>query len=531
MTFPKAVFWILCVTLLLPVAQLFWGWFAPADADSWQHITKYLIPSAVRDSLILTAAVCLLSLCLGLPAAWCVTRYRFGGRRLLSILLVLPLAVPPYVAAYISTDAREAMIPWLVAIRKEHGVDTYLLVEQIHRYTWLAAMLAAVLYPYVFLAARAAFAAHGNRLAEAARSLGAGPWRRFFCVSLPLARPALVAGLFLVAMETLNDYGATSYFGIQTLTPTLFRTWFGLGDLTSALRLASLLLLAILLTRLLEVRLRGRARYDQRHRPSEPNADPSPGRRLLCYVSCLVPVAIGLVYPCLTLFHWLYLTGGPAQPEAFLKATLQALSLGLMVTAVCLLLALTLNAINRFSPNRTRDAMLRTLSVSGYAAPGAVLAIAIFATAATLRKTPYIPPFLNDLLISGSIVWLAYGLVVRYFAIAGQMVREGYDTIPRSLDESARLLGHSPSRGFFGVHLPLLRPALAGAGVIIFIDVVKELPLTLILRPFDFETLGTWTYGLANQGKIIACAAPSLTMIAIGSLGLIVVELWIWKRL
>ncbi|MEM9235249.1 MAG: iron ABC transporter permease [Verrucomicrobiota bacterium] len=527
----KIIFWILCATLLLPVAQLLFGWFGAADQESWQHITRYLIPSAVRDSLILTTAVCLLSLAFGLPAAWCVTRYRFPGRRLLSILLVLPLAVPPYVAAYISTDAREALIPWLVEIRRTQGPETYQLVEIVHRYAWLSAMLAAVLYPYVFLAARAAFAANGHRLAEAARSLGAGPWQRFFRVSLPMARPALVAGLFLVAMESLNDYGAASHFGIQTLTPTLFRTWFGLGDLSSALRLASLLLLTILLARLLEVRLRGRAKYDQRHRPSDPHITPKPGRRILCYAACLIPISIGFLYPCLTLFHWLKLTGGPEQLDAFLRATTHALTLGLIVTTACLVLALPLNAINRFSPNRLRDGVLRSLSITGYAAPGAVLAIAIFATAGTLRSIPNLPPVISNLLISGSILWLAYGLIVRYFAIAGQMVRESYDAIPQRLDESARLLGQAPARNFFGVHLPLLRPALAGAGVIIFIDVVKELPLTLILRPFDFETLGTWAYSLANQGRILDCAAPSLAMIAIGSLGLVVVELLIWKRL
>lgn len=531
MTPAKPVFWLLCAIVLLPVAHLLSGLAAPADPTTWKHLVAHLLPGALRDSIILTAAVCLLSLLLGLPAAWCVTRYSFPGRRWLSILLVLPLAVPPYVAAYISTDAREALIPWLVDIRRQHGVDAYLTAEIIHRYAWLSAMLAAVLYPYIFLAARAAFASTGTRAAESASLLGAGPWRRFFTVSLPLARPALVAGLFLVAMETLNDYGATSHFGIHTLTPVLFRTWFGLDDLPSALRLASFVLLAILLLRLAEVRLRGRARYHQKNRPSDPRRVPNAPRLIACYFACLIPIAAGFLYPCLTLLHWLRLASGPDRSTDFLRATSHSIGLGLAVTLACLLIALPLTAILRFHPGRLRDAVLRAVTICGYAAPGAVLAIAIFATASAIRGIPGMPAFLAPLLVSGSIIWLGYGLVVRYFTIAGQMVRESYDSLPRSLDEQSRLLGQPPFATFVRLHLPLLRPTLAAAGVIIFIDVIKELPLTLILRPFDFETLGTWTYGLANQGTILATAAPSLVIILIGSLGILLVELLIWKRL
>lgn len=524
----RTAFWIVCALLLLPVLKLLGGLFATVPEDSWQQVRDYLLAPAIRDSIILTVAVCGLTLLMGVPAAWCVTRYDFPGRRLLSILLVLPLAVPPYVAAYVSTEAREALIPWLVVIRNRHGVETFLVVEQVHRFAWLAVMLASVLYPYIFLAARAAFASSGTRLADTARTLGAGPLRSFFRVSLPLARPALAAGLFLVAMETLNDYGAVAHFGVQTLTPTLFRTWFQLGDLESARRLAAWVLVTVLLVRFAEIRFRGRAGFDSRHRATDPREKAKPLRTVACLLGCGIPVAIGFLYPLLTLIHWLRLTGGPDEFPAFLHASWHSLSLGLGVTAVCLLAALVLAAVQRFHRDRLHDLTARTASVAGYAAPGAVVAIALFGTAASARAV--LPEFFSPLLVSGSLLWLVYGLTARYFAVAGQLTREGLDAIPGGFDQGARLLGCTPLQAFLRVHLPLLRPGLAAAAILVFIDVLKELPLSLILRPFDYETLGTWTYSLANQGKVFACAAPALTIIAIGSAGLATVELLLWKR-
>lgn len=526
----RLLFWILCAVLLLPVAHLLAGLAVQVPEDSWEQVRDYLLVPAIRDTIILTVSVCLLALILGVPAAWCVSRHAFPGRRLLSVLLVLPLAVPPYVAAYVSTEAREAFIPWLVAIRSRHGVEAYLLAEKIHRSGWLAVMLAAVLYPYVFLAARAAFSGAGHRLADVARTLGAGSLRSFFTVSLPLARPALAAGLFLVAMETINDYGAVAHFGVQTLTPTLFRTWFTIGDLESARRIAAWMLLTVLLARFAEIRLRGRAQYDSRHRPADPRSRTSRRKTALCLLVCLTPVLLGFFYPIATLLHWLRLTGGPAQLDEFIRASWHSLSLGLAVTAFCLLAALLIAGVQRFTRSRLQDLTARTASIAGYAAPGAVLAVAIFGTGAALRGLPGLPDFLRPLLISGSLLWLLYGLTVRYFAIAGQMTREGLASIPAGFDHNARLLGRSPLGTFFGIHLPLLRPSLAAAGVLVFIDVLKELPLSLILRPFDFETLGTWTYGLATQGKIFSSAAPALAIVLLGSLGLVLVELFIWKR-
>jgi len=523
-------FWLLCLILLLPVLQLLPALVAPVDPQAWAQVRDFLLAPALHDTLLLTAGVCLLSLLFGLPAAWCVANFRFAGRRVLSVLLVLPLAVPPYVAAYVSTEAREALIPWLVQIRETHGIDAFRRAEIAQRYGWLIVMLAAVFYPYVFLAARAAFGGAGCRLAETARSLGTGPWGAFFRVGLPLARPALAAGLFLVAMETINEYGAVEHFGVSTLTPILFRTWFGLGDVDSARRIAAWVLLAVLAARFLEIRLRGRAGYATRRRPDEPRQAASAATTAACWLACLPPVLIGFIYPCATLLRWLALSGGPERPAEFTRAALHSLGLGLAVTALCLLAALLIAAVNRLAHDRAREAVARIASVAGYASPGAVLAIAIFGTAAAARGLPALPPWLAPALASGALLWLVYGLVVRYFAIGGQMVRESLDGIPRGLDQGARLLGHGPLATHLRVHLPLLRPALAGAGILIFIDVLKELPLSLILRPFDFETLGTWTYGLADQGMVLACAAPALTIVALGSVGLVAVELLLWKR-
>ena len=529
----RTLAWLCALTLFAPVVCVLWEAIVPghgSDAGSWEHVRANLLWPAMRGTAILVAGVCLFSVLLGVPAAWCISTLQFRGRGLLSVLLVLPLAVPPYVAAFASTEAREAFIPTLVQIRLEMGVDAYLKVELIHRFAWLILIFSAVLYPYVFLACRSAFSGSSRRLAEASRALGAGGWVTFRKINLPLARPALVAGLFLVAMEVINDYGAVHHLGINTMTVTIFRTWFSLGELETARRLAGWMLLGIFTLVLLEQWQRGRRGFLSGQEGMPPRPKCGVTGSIICWLVCMIPVALGLLVPLFILVQWWRASTRPdAAPEIFAAAR-NSLFLGVGVTLACLLLGLVIAGVARFTKRRSDRLMAQASGIAGYASPGAVMAAGVFALAAALRA--WFPPesWLGARLLSDSLLWLGFGLTARYIAIAIQMTRQSQSLIPLVNDSASSTLGRSPLQSFISIHLPLMRPALAGAAILIFVDVCKELPLCLMLRTFDFETLGTWTWGLADQGQIWATAAPSLVLILTCLLGLTLVEIFGWRH-
>jgi len=252
-----------------------------------------------------------LSTLFGLPAAWVVSRYQFFGRRVLAVLLVLPLAVPPYIAAYVTTDAREAMIPMLIYIREEYGIDMYLKAELYHRYFWLILMMSAVLAPYIFLATRAVLSSNSRQFGEASRVLGAGVWRSFFTVHLPMIRPALIAGLFLVMMEVLSDYGASKYFGITTLTVSVFRVWFGFDELNTARYFSGGVLLVVFVLVAIERWQRGRARFADRRAHRSQLIRANKKMTLFAWFCCGLPVFVGLIYPVGTLLQWHFALSDP----------------------------------------------------------------------------------------------------------------------------------------------------------------------------------------------------------------------------
>ena len=521
--------WMVALTLLAPVLFILSSLFGDGGGESWSHVRQYLVGPAVRATLILMVGTAVLAALLGVPAAWCVSRYDFPGRRIFSILLVLPLAIPPYLAAYASTDAREAAIPVLIAIRENYGVEAYLRAEVIHRYAWLILMMAAVLAPYVFLSCRAVLAGQGRKLGEAARLLGSSPWRTFRTIHLPLLRPALVAGLFLVTMEVLSDYGAAKHLGINTLTVTIFRTWFGLDELKTATYLSGWVLTGVFVLLLLERWQRGRARFEDT--PSDqPLVRPRLRGTLACLVACALPVVLGLLFPVLTFLDWQGTATSAVSISALGPETRHTLTIGLIATATCLAIALLLLATARFSQKRSDSALSATVFTAGYACPGTVMAVGVLGVAAGLRQLFPEGSWLSPLLLSGSLLWLAFALTARYLTVAGQVLGAGFTAIPIGFDEAARTLGRRVSAIFATIHLPLLRAPALGALVLVFVDVSKELPLTLLLRPFDFETLGTTAFSSVNEGRILECAGPALLLIALNCAGLLLVELLGWTR-
>ena len=531
LTVGRSLSWVFGLALLSPIFFIFGGVLTGATGESWSHIRGYLLPEALKNTLILISGTSLLVLLLGVPPAWLIARYQFPGRSLLSILLVLPLAVPPYIAAYLTTDLREALIPWLVEVRLKDGVERYLLLEKNLRFGWLILILSLTLYPYCFLSVRAALSRHASTLGEASRLLGVSPWRTIFSIHLPLLRPALVAGLFLCSMEVISDYGAAKYFGINTVTLVIFRTWFSLDELVSARYLAGWVLLTIFILVYLERLQRGRAQFTTRSAHPPRTRIRGPFRCILAILICGFPIILGFGYPLFKLVSWSLIDTTSQAWLHFRRPFTHSLSLGLGATSTCLIFSLLILTTARFTQKRADKHFSALLQTGGYATPGTIMAVGILGVASFVRSVPFLAQSpLDQLLLSGSFLWISFALTSRYLTVTSQVLHSGFQAIPLSWDQAARLLNRSPLAVLFTIHLPLLRGPLLSAGVLTFVDISKELPLTLLLRPFDFETLGTTAYSFANQGQIYACAKPALLLILLSAAGLSLVEGFGWKH-
>lgn len=482
---------------------------------NWQHLRETVLPDYFLNTFWLSLAVAVLSMLMAVPSAWLLSHFDFPGRRFLEWGMVLPLAVPTYVAAFVYRQVPEASIPLLIQIRTHWGVEPYLFAESFIRKGTLALFMAAVLYPYLYLSLRSAFMVQRRGVIEAAQLLGRRPGSVFFTIALPLARPALIAGLSLIVMEVINDYGAVTFMGVPTLTVGIFRTWTGLGDLNSAVRLAGMMMVGIFLLLWVENHHRGRAKY------FEPSQSPHPilHRKLpflmgwVANFVCIIPLAIGFVLPLLQLLNWARLsilkTGFTFPWQRMTHSLLLALSTAVILTVIAVILVYA----ERLHPVRWIKYPIRIASL-GYAVPGAVIAVGIMTF---LSRTQFM---LGSVLLIGSVYAIGFGYIVRFLAVGIQPVKAGMERVCGSLDAASRVLGHSPTQTLCHVNLPLIRGTLLAVTMLVFVDILKELPMTMILRPLDFDTLATLSFGLAQESRIQECAMPSLMIIFLAGLGL-----------
>lgn len=507
---------VLSLLILIPLAVVLLG-LTRAGPD-WNHIAETVLWTYVGNTVLITLTVSLLCLLMAVPPAWILSAFDFPGRRILEWAMVLPLAIPTYVAAFVYMHTKEAALPLQIHIRTTWGTDAFLLSETLLRYGLLSLLLAGVLYPYLYLAVRASFLVQRRGVIEAAQLLGRSPASVFFTVALPLARPAITAGLSLIVMELINDYGAVNFFGVPTLTEGIFRTWFGLGDRTSALRLAGMMMILVLLLLSLEKAHRGRARF------AEPGSDTTPlaHRRLrpaaaaAALLTCLIPLTIGFLYPLQTLIRWAWLSRGIGLHPGMGSRILHSLALALGAALLLTLFALITVYARRLCPARRLSALAR-LATLGYAVPGAVVAVGVMVTLGFTDRH-LAPP---GLFLSGTLLAIAFAYLVRFFAVPVQPIQECMTRVCGRLDEASRLLGHPPLNTLLRINLPLIKGTLLAATMLVFVDILKELPLTMILRPVNFDTLATLSFGLAKEGRFHECAIPSLLIILLATLGII----------
>ena len=507
--------------VLMPLVAVLIG--LGGTGPEWQYVVHALLGAYVKNTAILTALVSVLVLFMAVPAAWLVVTHEFPGRGFFEWALILPLAFPTYVGALVYLQVPEALIPALVWVRQHWGSEAFLWCQTILRYGLLALVLAGVLFPYVYLTMRASFALHSRTLIEASQMLGQSSGRTFFRVALPLSRPAMVAGLSLVIMEVLNDYGAVNLLGVPTLTEGVFRTWFHLEDQASAIRLAGLITLIVLILLGLEYTQRGRRGYAEtgtEHRTLE-RKPLGLGRGMLASGLCLLPLTAGLLYPLWQLGRWCILTVSDHFPSGFIG--LLGRSLGLAAATACFIVATGL--FFAFTARRSRSRIWRGLmrvTTLGYAVPGAVVAVGIMMVLGLSDRWTS-PAFL----LSGTLAAITFGYLTRFLAVSYQPITTAMERLCGRLDEASQLLGNGKGATLKRVILPLIRRPLLAAAMLVFVDVLKELPLTMILRPANFETLATKAFSLATEGRIHESALPSLSIVLVGIAVLMPLNRWL----
>lgn len=520
---------VICALVATPILAVVLNGLAHTDLIT--HLANTVLPDYVANTALLGLGVMLGTGVIGVGTAWLVTMCRFPGRRILEWALVLPLAAPAYVLAYTYTNFLEHAGPVQELLRHtfDLGPREYWFPE-VRSLGGAIVMLTATLFPYVYLLSRAAFLEQSVCVIEVSRTLGHGPARAFLRVALPLARPAIAAGVALALMETLADYGTVSYFGVQTFTTGIYRAIFSFGDRVAAAQLATGLLAFVILVLALERISRGRRRFD--HTTNTHRA--LPGYRLTGWkaggatLACALPVVIGFVLPAALLIHMTATGGHKMFGARYLTLTMNSVTLAGITALLAVIVSLMLAYANRLSKNRGTHLLTR-LAALGYAVPGSVIAIGILIPFSIIDRTVddaarSLFGMSTGLIVTGTIIALIYAYLVRFLAVSLQTAEAGLTKITPSMDQAARVLGHPPRATLKRVHLPMLRGSLLTAGLIVFVDVMKELPATMILRPFNFDTLAVQAHNLAADERLTQASTPALTIVAVGLLPVILLS-------
>jgi len=501
------------------------------SGDVWQHLVDTVLTGYLINSALLTLGVGLGTLSIGVTCAWLTSLCQFPGKKLFIWALLLPLAMPAYIIAYTYTGMFDFAGPVQTLIRDWTGWgygDYYF--PEVRSLGGAIVMLSLVLYPYVYLLARAAFLEQSVCVIEVSRTLGCNAWSSFYRVALPLARPAIVAGLSLALMETLADYGTVSYFGLGVFTTGIFRTWFGLGDSAAAAKLAAILLLFVFTLIVIERWSRNRAQYHHttnRYRQL-PQFQLTGFRALIAFVACLLPLLFGFLLPASQLGLWALDTYTVMVDASFIRLTLNTILLGLSTAVLAVLLALFFAYGKRVLASKLVFASVRVVA-TGYAIPGTIIAVGVIIPLAWFDNT--LDAYMRDqfeistgLLLSGTLFALMFAYLVRFLAVSIQSVESGLAKIRLSMDEAARSMGYKPAETLFRIHLPLMKGSVLTALLIVFVDVMKELPATLILRPFNFNTLAVRAFELASDERLADSSTAALMIVAVGLLPVILLS-------
>jgi iron(III) transport system permease protein len=528
--------WSLAAVLIaaltaLPVTVVVSRVFIPSNGV-WSHLAETVLTEYLLNTLELTLLVGGGTLVIGVATAWTVTMCRFPGSRVLEWALLLPMAVPAYVMAYTYTDLLQFVGPVQTALRAWFGwTRRDYWFPDIRSLGGAATMLTLVLYPYVYLMSRAAFLEQSVCVLEVSRTLGRGPWAAFFRVALPLARPAVVGGVALALMEVLADFGTVQYFAVNTFTTGIYRTWFAMGEPVAAAQLAAALLGFVMVLLVMERWSRRQARFHHttaRYRRL-PTYRLRGGRAALALTACAAPILLGFILPCGVLAMKALEAGGDERlARSFWPLALNSLIMAAAAAALAVTLAVVLAYGKRLYATPPLNAAVRVAAL-GYAIPGSVVAVGVMIPFAWADNT--LDAFMRaafgvstGLLLSGTIVALLFAYLVRFLAVAFNAVDSSFGKIRINMDHAARVLGCTPGQTLTRVHAPLMWGSLLTAALMVFVDVMKELPATMIVRPFNFDTLAIRVYQMASDERLAEAATSALAIVAVGVIPVILLS-------
>ena len=515
---PFAVLIIFTAPLLIVLSTLFGSY-----SENWFHLYEFVLADYIISSLILVIGVSILVLFLGTVTAWTVTTYNFKGKKVFEWALILPLAIPPYILAYTFTGLFDPFGDANNFIRSVFNLkDSTIIFPNVRNIYGAIVVFAFTLYPYVYLVSRSAFINQSKSMQEAARLLGLNQLEVFYKLALPLIRPAAIGGMMLVIMETLSDFGAVDHFAIQTFTTGIFRTWYGLYDLQTAMQLASLLLLTVGIFYFIERSSRGDGIYTSNNSTFSPNEEVNLTglKALTAFLVCFIPIFIGFLLPILELSLWAYEVNLGFFNNKFLENSINTLSLSFLTGLICAALALLINFSIRYKPSILVGRFSALLSI-GYAVPGLILAVGMVQLLVYLDNLAFSG---FDIVLTGSLLGLVLAYVIKTYALANSSIESGYERISYSLDDSSKLLGSTSWNMLGNIHIPLLKTSILTSVLLVMSDVVKELPATLILRPFNFETLAVSTYIYASEERMIQAAAPAIAIVLIGLIPIVLLS-------
>jgi len=524
--------WVVALLVALPVISVFYLALFPRE-NIWPHLASTVLPHYIKTTLLLMLGVGTLSAVIGVSSAWLVTMCRFPGRKIFEWALLLPFAVPAYVIAYVYTDLLEYAGPLQMWLRELFGWQTArdYWFPDIRTLGGAILMLSLVLYPYVYLMARASFLEQSNSIRDASRILGCNSWQSFYRISLPLSRPAIAVGLSLVLMETLNDFGTVDFFAVKSLSAGIYDTWLNMNNLGGAAQIASMMMIFVVMLITLERIARSKQR--QFHSADRFQAleafNLTGGKAIAATLTCLLPVLCGFAVPVVVLADYAWLHIDQLWSEGFVRYAANSFLLSATAAVATVVIAILLAYSKRLHHERKSLVNAVRFSSLGYAMPGAVLAIGVIIPLAAfdnsldgfMRQTFGIS---TGLLLSGTVFAVVFAYVVRFLAVSTGAIDSSLAKVTPSMDMASRSLGQTPAQTLFRVHLPLIRGGMTTALLVVFVDCMKELPATLILRPFNFDTLATFVYQYASDEMLEECALAALLIVIVGILPVILLS-------
>ena len=516
---PIFLFFIFITPVILVLSSLFNEY-----SDNWFHLYNYVLSEYIINSIFLILGVSFFVVLIGVLSSWLVTNYDFFGKSFFEWALILPLAVPPYILAYTFTEIFDTYGSANTLLNNIFLFDEKkVFFPSVRNIYGAIAVFSFTLYPYVYLASRMAFVNQSISIIEAGRILGLSRVGAFFKLSIPLIRPAIFAGLALVIMETLSDFGAVEHFAIATFTTGIFRTWYGMYDLNTAMQLASLLLIFVTIFLVLERLSRKKAAFVssnslyKKHKVMKLKGSYS----FFAMLFCLIPVFFGFILPIIELINWTINYKLDFFNRDFLKSAFNSLLLALIVAFLCTMIAFLINFTARYQGNKLLSFLSSTLML-GYAVPGLILAIGITQLLTIIDNSFNL--FTINIVLTGSLIGLIIAYIIKSYALSNSTIESGFQRISNSLDDISKTLNISGIKLMYKIHFPLLRTGLLTSTLLVGSEVIKELPATLILRPFNFETLAVSAYNYASEERMYEAAAPSIAIVIVGLLPIIILS-------